>query len=73
MSNTGSNLQNATAGNRVLRGYELSALEKARPANDPTGKKSLRIAIVSENFLPKVSFTFHKRSVVSSRDSLYEN
>ncbi|KAK4051979.1 hypothetical protein OIO90_004509 [Microbotryomycetes sp. JL221] len=39
---------------RVLRGFELSALEKARPANDPTGKRSLRIAIVSENFLPKI-------------------
>ncbi|KAM0786340.1 hypothetical protein ACM66B_001812 [Microbotryomycetes sp. NB124-2] len=39
---------------RVLRGFELSALEKARPANDPTGKRSLRIAVCSENFLPKV-------------------
>ncbi|KAK4050274.1 hypothetical protein OIV83_003595 [Microbotryomycetes sp. JL201] len=44
----------ADSDHRVLRGFELSALEKARPANDPTGRRSLRIAICSENFLPKV-------------------
>ncbi|ORY63655.1 hypothetical protein BCR35DRAFT_283223 [Leucosporidium creatinivorum] len=40
------------APSRVLNGHELDTLEKARPVD--AGRRSLKIAVISENWLPKV-------------------